>query len=827
MLIKLTTIFLFILISYSNIFAQLVGNVFDAKGEPLSFATVYVKNTTLGTTTNIDGDYEFSLSPGSYDIIFQYVGFEQKIEKVTISNVPLRLDVQLNEESVGLTEVVVTADGEDPAYAIIRKAMAKRKFYLNQIDEYSCKAYTKGNQRVADVPKKIMGIDIGDMGGILDTTGNGIVYLSESVSNLYFKAPNQYKEEMISSKVSGDDNGFSFNQASALGFNFYENTYDGLGKGIISPIANNAFTYYKYRLEGAFVDGSGRLVNKIKVFRKRDTDPSLAGYIYINEDLWNIHSVDMWTDGKALAVSILDSIYIKQVNIPVKEPDVWKVFSTNLSFKLKIFGIKLDGLFTGVYTDYNLKPDLDPKFFNTSELLSVEEGANEKDSTYWTAIRPIPLTEEEIFDYKKKDSLQVVWKSEEFLDSVDRVSNKFKIMKLFTGYTYFKSYKKWSISVASPITSISFNAVQGYYTRLKTTFHKDLDEKGYRFLDVKGNVLYGFSDKQLRGTLGIDYNLNKTNYTNVGISGGRMTSQFNDFEPISVLANTYQNLLFKLNDIKIYDKYFAKVRASSELFNGFSVNGYLEYADRSSLVNTTNYSWFYKDSKDYISNNPLDKQAFGEPSFTRHQAMTIGFDIRIRFKQEYLSYPNRKFITGSKYPELHIEYRRGLPILGGDTDYDFLSLAIKDDIQLGAAGVSSFNLEGGMFLSDKAVPFIDAHHFNGKETIFMLTSRSLDQFRMLDYYTHSTTLPYVKLQWEHHFNGVILGKIPGVRKLQWELVAGSNVLYSDNTKTYSEVIVGINKIGYGLFKILRVDFVTQLQQGMDKPAYRVMIGINF
>lgn len=827
MFFRLSIAFLFILFCSINTFAQLVGNVSDAKGEPLSFATVYVKNTTLGTTTNIDGDYEFDLSSGTYDVIFQYVGFEQKIEKVTIADTPVRLDVQLNEESVGLTEVVVTTEGEDPAYAIIRKAMEKRKFYLNQIDEYSCKAYTKGNQRVADVPKKFMGVDIGDMGGILDTTGNGIVYLSESVSNLYFKAPSQYKEEMISSKVSGDDNGFSFNQARALGFNFYQNTYDELGRGIVSPIANNAFNYYKYRLEGAFVDESGRLVNKIRVFRKRDTDPSLAGYIYINEDLWNIHSVDMWTDGKALDISIVDSIHIKQVNIPVKEPDVWKVFSTSLDFKLKIFGIKLDGTFTGIYSDYNLQPNLDPKFFNTSELLSVEEDANEKDSIYWEAIRPIPLTQEEVYDYKKKDSLQIVWKSKEFLDSVDRVSNKFKFMKLFTGYTYSKSYKQWSLSVASPITSISFNTVQGYYPKLDVTFHKDLDEKGYRFIDVKSKVLYGFSDKQFRGEFGIDYNLNKTNYTNIGISGGRMTSQFNDFEPITTIANTYLSLMFKRNDMKLYDKYFAKVRAGSELFNGFFVNGYLEYADRRPLVNTTDHSWFPKVERDYISNNPLDKEGFGELSFARHQAMTIGLNIRIRFKQEYLSYPNRKFTVGSKYPELHIEYRRGLPILGADTNYDFLSLAVKDDIRLGTAGVSSFNLEGGMFLSDKAVPFIDLHHFNGKETYIMLTSRSLDQFRMLDYYTYSTTLPYAKLQWEHHFDGVILGKIPGIRKLQWELVTGANVLYSKNTRTYSEVLVGINKIGYGLFKILRVDFVTQLQQGMDRPAYRVMLGFNF
>lgn len=811
---------------YTSMTAQLTGNVSDEKGEPLSFATIYVKNTTLGTTSNIDGDYQLNLSQGEYEVVFQYVGYEQKVEKVSIASTPVKLDVQLGNQSVGLTEVVVKADGEDPAYAIIRKAMAKRKYYLSQVDEYSCNAYMKGTQNIADVPEKMFGVEIGDMGGILDSTGTGVVYLSESVSKLYYKVPDKYKEEMISSKVSGDDNGFSFNQASALDFNFYKNTYDGFGRGIVSPIGNSAFTYYKYRLEGAFVDESGRLVNKIRVLRKRDTDPSLSGYIYINEDLWNIHSVDMWADGKAFSIDVLDSIYIKQVNIPVEEPDVWKAFSSNVKFKLKIFGIKFDGLFTAVYTDYNLKPELDEKFFN-AEILKIDEGANERDSTYWEEIRPIPLTRAEEVDYKKKDSLQVVWKSKEFQDSMDRQSNKFKILNLLTGYTYSNSYKKWSISYNSPLSSISYNTVQGYHPLLKGSFRRDLDEDGYRYVTINAGGLYGFSDKQFRGYAGFNYNFNRVNNAAIGMEGGRMTSQFNDENPISTLVNSFITLTSRKNYAKYYDKYYARIKGQSELFNGFFVKGFLEYADRKPLYNTTDHSWFYRNSREFTSNNPLDLTNTETAAISHHQALTIGFDIRIRFRQEYLSYPNRKFIVGSKYPDLHIQYRRGLPILGGDSNYDYLSLAVKDEFKLGMAGLSTFNLEGGMFLSDESVPFVDYHHFNGSETYFTFTSTNLDQFRMLEYYAHSTIKPYAKLQWEHYFDGVILGKIPGVRKLQWELVAGTNILYSETSKTYSEVIIGIDNIGYGLFRLFRVDFVTQLYQGMDKPRFRVMLGANF
>ena len=74
-----------------------------------------------------------------------------------------------------------------------------------------------------EAPETILGQDVGDMDGLLDSTGQGILYLSESESQLYFTAPDDYKEVMVSSKVSGDDNGFSFNSASDMDFSLYRN----------------------------------------------------------------------------------------------------------------------------------------------------------------------------------------------------------------------------------------------------------------------------------------------------------------------------------------------------------------------------------------------------------------------------------------------------------------------------------------------------------------------------------------------------------------------------------------------------------------------------
>ncbi|MCB0528868.1 MAG: carboxypeptidase-like regulatory domain-containing protein, partial [Saprospiraceae bacterium] len=88
-------------------FAQLSGKVLDENGDPLPFASVYVRNSTNGTAANADGEYRLSLSRGAYEVVFQYIGYKQKIEPVTIGDRPLHLDVRLEPTALEISEVVI------------------------------------------------------------------------------------------------------------------------------------------------------------------------------------------------------------------------------------------------------------------------------------------------------------------------------------------------------------------------------------------------------------------------------------------------------------------------------------------------------------------------------------------------------------------------------------------------------------------------------------------------------------------------------------------------------------------------------------------------
>ncbi|MEQ1798870.1 MAG: TonB-dependent receptor plug domain-containing protein, partial [Lacibacter sp.] len=83
------------------------GKVTGEKGEGVSKASVVVKNSTIGTTTNEKGDFTISVPSTAKTLVITSVGFESK--EVAITNDPL--EITLTEAVSKLTEVVVVGYG--------------------------------------------------------------------------------------------------------------------------------------------------------------------------------------------------------------------------------------------------------------------------------------------------------------------------------------------------------------------------------------------------------------------------------------------------------------------------------------------------------------------------------------------------------------------------------------------------------------------------------------------------------------------------------------------------------------------------------------------
>ncbi|MEN0004810.1 MAG: DUF5686 and carboxypeptidase regulatory-like domain-containing protein [Bacteroidota bacterium] len=820
------TLFAFFL-SFSIAFAQLSGTITDQSGEPLPFASIYIKNTSTGTTSNIEGYYFLELAPGQYELVFQYVGYAQLVKQVRLGNSPTVLDIQLTKESISLNEIVVRADAEDPAYPVIRQAMAKRKYYLSLVKRYECDVYVKGNMKVLDAPESFMGVELGDMGGALDSTRQGILYLSESQAKVYYQYPNDVKEVMLSTKVSGNDNGFGFNRASEMDFNLYEN-HALFGRQIISPIATNAMGYYKYKLLGTFYDEEGRLINKIEVIPKREEDPVYSGVINIVEELWNIQTVDLQLAAGNMKIPGLNKMFIKQVHVPVAAPDTWRIFSQTIQFDAGGFGFEMKGDFQAIFSNYDLEPQFEDGFFN-NEIFKVTEGANDKDLSYWDTIRPIPLTQEESVDYVRKDSIQEIRRSKTYLDSIDAKNNKFKAWDLLLGYGYNNSYEKSSFKINSPLTAIQYNTVQGWNADLGLEYRKSYEKYNTKRLEVNANFNYGFADRRFRGIGKASYRFNQTKYTTLTVEGGVQATQFNQRNPITPTLNTLYTILGRRNFMKLYDKSFGKVTIGHELFNGVRFAVALEYAERRRLINTSDYSLFGdEEDRVFTPNNPAaaDRQFVFDPS----EAVILNAVLRLRYKQKYVTYPDRKFIQGSSLPTLYLIYRKGLlGIAGSDVNFDHIALRLVESYApVGVLGYTAINVEAGTFRlndSPEGVSFVDFKHFNGNQTFIGSPRRYMNSFMLLPYYAYSTGSTYVEAHWQHFFEGFLLDKIPGLNKLGWSTVLGAKFLDTNEQPSYAEFSFGIDQIGFGPVRLFRFDVVTSYT-ATGKWDWGLMLGLR-
>lgn len=805
------------LVFTTSLFSQIRGTLTDEKGTPLPFVSIIIQNSYSGTTTNEKGKYELNIKKeGEYTLLFQFLGFKTVKKTIRYENKPIVIDIQLLEESYNLNEVVINPKN-NPANAIIKSAIAARKENTEKTARFTADFYSRGLFKIKNLPKKILGmkIDIPDqMSAGLDSTGSGILYLSETVSKLTFEKPNHYKEKIIASKVSGDNKGFSYNTALSSTYDFYDNTVDFNVK-MVSPIAGNAFQYYKYKLENTFFDENNHQINKIKVIPKRDNEPVFEGYIYIVEDSWSIYAIDFEIKGYRIRNEFTEVMTLKQNFNYNSRSKIWSKNSQSLAFSAGALGIKFNGIFNYVYTNYEFFDAFEKKTFG-NEMISFEKNANKKEDRFWQTTRPIPLTEEESKDYQKKDSIQTIRSSKTYLDSIDKKQNKFKLSDPILGYSYKNTFKKWSFRHDGllNIKSLSFNTVQGFNLDSGFTYRK-WDEENGKSTSITTTFNYGFSDERFRAVGNFSHRFNNQNYATVWISGGTATRQFNDNNPISSFVNSVSSLFFENNFMKLYNKEFFNITYSHDIVNGINLTGKIEYSQRKPLFNSTNYT-FIKNDDFYTSNNPLDPDDFSTAGFTTHQLVKANINWRINFGNQYISRPDGKInLRNDKYPTLLLGYEKAFAGSEKKYNYDLISTRVIYDFKLGNKGDLGLNLKAGKFFNAENIAFMDFKHFNGNQTRIGQSDRYLNVFNLLPYYSSSTNDAYFEFHSEYNDQGFIMNKIPLLNFLKSNLMLGFHQLAIPNFKPYQEVSIGLDNLGIGKFKQFRVDYVRAYQNGFQ------------
>ncbi|RCH55550.1 carboxypeptidase-like regulatory domain-containing protein [Mucilaginibacter hurinus] len=819
---------IFSLLCTGNLFAQqylLSGRITDERNNIIAFTSVYIRNSTYGTTANEYGRYQLKLAPGDYNIIYRFVGYKEKTVRITITNRDEELNVQLQDEIFSLKEVTITGKrARDPGMDIMREVINKREYYLNEVKAYSCAVYIKGVQKLLKAPKKLIGREVRRVLD-LDSNGRGILYQSESLSEYNFERPDKVREITISSKVAGQNTAFSYNKASDLQLNLYENLFrvNGLSNlAFVTPAADNAFTFYNFKLEGSTIV-NGKTIDKIKVIPRSKYNQAFQGNIYIIHDDWRIYSADLMLTGDNNNINLVDTLKISQQYVPVKD-DVWMPVSTQFDFSGNVLGFMFSGYFTSVYNNYKLDRVFEPGFFN-GEILRIDTAANKKDSAYWANARPIPLTAQETRDYVKKDSIFEIKNTVAYKDSVQRSDNKYNPLDhlIFTHDAHYWRSKR-SVFVPPLHRTVFYNTVEGWGIDFRPKFVKEYDD--YKIFTITPAIHYGFASKLFSPSVAASYYHDPAKrglfYANIGSD----VLDLNDVGTRSLFFNTISTLIYENNYVKYYRSTFGSFGYQQELSNGILWNASLGYSKRRQLYNVSFNHIFDAKNRDYTSNNPLAPA--GAPAddrsflFPEHNALTFRTSFEFTFDQKYISRPTGKIYVPSKYPKLLLGYRKGInKLFGSDVNYDFVSVdAWQDDIPLGLYGHSAFKVTAGTFFNRKALYFMDYNHFLGNVgTTFDPTY--VGSFHFLPFYEFSTDRAFLEAHFFHNFSGLLFNKIPFIRNLKLEEVVGVNYLNSNNRRNYYELYAGIKRL------FLRVDYgISYAGNKKYIQGFRIYYGIR-
>lgn len=149
----IAVIFIFGMVGFTN--AQITGSVLDEEGTPLPGASIVIKGTTTGTTTDFDGNFTIEASMGDV-LVVSYIGFETL--QVTVNNSVM--DIRLTS-GVALSEVIIvgsrnpnrTATESTVPVDVIDMTELNNvapQVNLNQILNYVAPSFTSNTQTISD-----------------------------------------------------------------------------------------------------------------------------------------------------------------------------------------------------------------------------------------------------------------------------------------------------------------------------------------------------------------------------------------------------------------------------------------------------------------------------------------------------------------------------------------------------------------------------------------------------------------------------------------------------------------------------------------------------
>ena len=763
------------------------GSVVDAATkEKLAFVNIVInEDGTLGTTTDIDGNFSINTKKDINTLTFSFVGYNKKTINIEDGS---DIHVKLKPVTINLSEVVIDGSN-DPANRIIDSVLKYRDSNNpKSLDSYHYKMY---DNMVFTMDTSILTFD-----EIRETLRHNDILAIETVSEQYYKKPNKSKKIIIANKFSGSKNPiFVYMLENIQSIGFYDDLISIDAKKYVNPISKGSKNKYIFVLESSFKDENNDSIFTISFRPYRNTNfNSLKGTLTINSDNWAIQNIKAKPAKKDGMLNIeIQQLYEKvdgkywfpkQINtiIATFDRENSRIDSVMTSDTTAYVALSLGGEVTSsvpmlgigksYITDIEINKEIDKKIFDNASYTINDDAANNDDVIQYYR-----------YDTLSKERLEATY---QFVDSIFQESG--------LDLDNISNILASAISSQIPISIID--------------------------LDLNSIMNYNIGNGYMLG-LGLSTNNRVSKRFSIGIFGNYW---FKAKEP-----NYGGNLTFNIlpsKDLKF------NISASHK----FERLGNYGFKEKASMLNSSNYKRFYINAtslNNSVSANLstyFNKQLKGAVNFEvadkiilnsyqlsaisqPYRISTLDFKLRIAFGEQFIKSSEGLKVEGDANPVILLSYQKNLKdVFGSPYNFDKIEFIFRGKKSTKYLGETSLTAQAGYingFAPITELFNLEGSHWNKLDILYC--TESFSTMRPDEFICDRFGAIYLS----HNFKNLLLNfkkfhpEVILVTNIAWGTNADENSsqIYNDLSMGYFEsgividkiIHAGISKIGLGTF----------------------------
>ena len=744
----------------------ITGKITDASSnEPIMYCNVFFKDIGVGTTSNFDGVFRIETQNTQDSLVVQALGYKTR-KKYVLKGKTQVINFQLEPSNISLEEIVIVP-GENPAFRILRGVWKNKKAYNpDKIETYKYESYAKVEVALNNISNKFrenkaMKPYVAIFDSLQKKAGeNGKIVLpmitSETVNDYYYqKLPKLEKEYTKAFKSKALINITDFLQpflgTSQHKYNFYNNWITIFNKAFTSPLATTGRLYYRYYLiDSVKVDGVDCYLMQFKPKRKGDL--AFNGKMWITKEGFILKKIKAEV-GKSANFNFVDRFKIEQSLEFIDSTTVFPVKNRILvdaSRFTSSYGILAK--YNLAYQNIQLNPDLPSNIFTHKQEFAQD--MNVQTEAYWDKKRLELVGDSTIADqsYMVIDSLSQSKSIKRVSNAIDFITEGYLPTKYFEfgHYMYFLGYNK----------------DEGFRLQLGGRTTADFSRNWI----LTAHIAYGFGDKKPKYDLQIERFLSRKYWTKIG-------AQYKyDLDRVGVNSNYIsQNPLMSFS-LALSSQFGGTQYASlgedfnlwvrSDLGRGFQGKINLRHYYFNPY---NNYAFAYYDKNNQKQGNYI--------------LSDITTTIRYAKKEMFIHRNNdRVGVNGLKGNVYTFTYTAGLKdVIGSTFAYHKLSLNVRRKIKLGGFGRIQYSLTANKVFG--LVPPTMLNILQGNESFF-ISFKGYNQMNFFEFVADQSAEVMVF----HHFDGIILNKIPLLRALKWRLTSGFNGAWGTFQQKYEDML---------------------------------------